>query len=47
MASNDIEDEIETNGAISLLGYKKGSGLNNPSSEEEFEYGVPDVNSYD
>ena len=33
MASNDMEDELETNGAISLVGLKKG---HNPSSEEDY-----------
>ena len=33
MVSNDIDDEIETNGAVSLNGHKKGHPA---SSEEEF-----------
>jgi hypothetical protein len=33
MVSNDLEDEIETNGAGSLSGNKKGI---HPSSEEDY-----------
>lgn len=36
MTSNDLDDELETNGAISLTGYKKSG--HNPSSEEDFCY---------